>query len=553
VGRLSVSSRSEQFRKSLSDAVVREALFAAALAGALAALFAWFGPPGNDLAAHRYLRWEFLQHGLVFWNNYWYAGRYSYITYSPLYYPLAGLIGIRLLAVVSIVASAFAFSMLVGRQWGSAARWSSRSFAVLWAGIVFSAAFPFELGGMLALFAIWALQARRRWLFAVCSFLTMIANPLAFAFLLLVVTAIGLANVANVKEDLARFRQPALALAVCLLLGLLAWRMFPSSGRYPFQLTILLEIAAFCALGAALTWRVEQARLLRWIFPLYLAVSLMTFVLSSQLGSNIGRLRLFALPIMLLVFALRGYRPRLLVAPLVALALVWNLGPIAGGFSKGRNDPGDSRQYWAPAIDFLHGKLTPSYRVEAVDTVNHWAALYLPQAGIPIVRGWFRQDDYPQNEILYKDKDLSARSYIGWLRGLGVRYVILTDGPSDFSSLGEAALIRSRRSGLREVYRSSNLTIFEVPSPRSIVTGPGNPRVLALDEARIRLDLPGPGRYRLAVRYSPYLRAAGACVRKGAGGMTELVTKRAVATGLDFDFGLGRALDVVTGSEKSNC
>ncbi|HEY5160535.1 MAG TPA: hypothetical protein VII83_05615 [Gaiellaceae bacterium] len=550
MGRLSVSSRSEQFRKSLSDAVVREAFFAAALAGTLAALFAWLGPPGNDLAAHRYLRWEFLQHGLGFWNNYWYAGRYSYITYSPLYYPLAGLIGIRLLAVVSIAASAFALSMLVGRQWGSAARWSSRSFAVLWAGSVFSAAFPFALGGMLALFAIWALQARRRWLFAVCSFLTMIASPLAFVFLLLVVTAIGLANL---KEDLARFRQPALALAVCLLLGLIAWRMFPSSGRYPFQLSILLEIAVFCALGAALTWRVEQARLLRWIFPLYLAASLITFVLSSQLGSNIERLRLFALPIMLLVFALRGYRPRLLVAPLLALALAWNLGPIVGGFSKGRNDPGDNRQYWVPAIDFLHGKLTPSYRVEAVDTANHWAALYLPQAGIPIVRGWFRQDDYPQNEIFYKDKVLSASSYLGWLRGLGARYVILSDAPSDFSSRDEAALIRSGRSGLKEVFSSSHLKVFEVPSPRSIVTGPGSPRVLALGEARIRLDLPGTGRYRLAVRYSPYLRTAGACVRKGVGGMTELVTQRAVVTRLELDFDLGRALDVVTGSERSDC
>ena len=225
----------------------------------LAALFAWLGPPGNDLAAHVYLRWEFLQHGLVFWNNYWYAGRSSYITYSPLYYPLAGLIGIRLLAVVSIAASAFAFSIILARQWGSPARWSSRSFAVLWAGIVFSAAFPFELGGMLALFAIWALQARRQWRFAVLSFLTMIASPLAFALLVVVVAAFGLAGA---KEGRSRLRQPALALAVCLALGLLAWRMFPSSGHYPFQFTILLEIAAFCALGAALTWRVDEARLL---------------------------------------------------------------------------------------------------------------------------------------------------------------------------------------------------------------------------------------------------------------------------------------------------
>lgn len=543
-----VSSRTRQLRESPAGAPVREALLAATLAGSLAALFAWLGPPGNDLAAHMYLRWEFLQHGLVFWNNYWYSGRYSYITYSPLYYPLAGLIGIRLLATVTIAASAFAFSMLLGRQWGGVARWSSRSFAVLWAGIVFSAAFPFELGGMLALFAIWALQARGRWRFAVLSFLTMIASPLAFALLLLVVAAFGLAGA---REGLSRLRQPALALTVCLGLGLIAWRMFPSTGRYPFQLTILLEITAFCALGAALTWRVEQARLLRWIFPLYLAASLMVFAFSSQLGSNIGRLRLFALPIMLLAFSLRDYRPRLLVAPALALVLLWNLGPITDGFNKGRNDPGSERRYWVPAIDFLHGKLTPSYRVESVDTANHWAAVYLPQAGIPIVRGWFRQDDYPQNEILYKD--LSPRSYLGWLRGLGARYVILTGAPSDYSSRDEAALIRSGRSGLKRVFRSSNLTIYEVPYPRSMITGPGNPRVLALSSARVRLELPEPGRYRLAVRYSPYLHAAGTCAGKSADGMTVVVTRRAIVTTLAFDFDPGQALDVLAGVEKSSC
>ncbi|MHB8059636.1 MAG: hypothetical protein ACYDHO_02230 [Gaiellaceae bacterium] len=550
MGRLSVSSCSKRFRESLADRIVRESLFAAALAGALAALFAWLGPPGNDLAAHTYLRWEFLQHGLVFWNNYWYSGRYSYITYSPLYYPLAGLIGIRLLAIVSIAASAFAFSLLLGRQWGAKARWSSRSFAVLWAGIVFSAAFPFELGGMLALYAIWALRARRQKSFFVLSILTIAASPLAFAFLLLAVAAFGLAGGG---KDLARLRRPALALAVCLGLGLIAWRMFPSAGRYPFQITILLEIVAFCALGAALTWRVEQARLLRWIFPLYLAASLIVFASSSQLGSNIGRLRLFALPLMLLVFSLRSYRPRLLVAPLLALALLWNLGPIVDGFDKGRSDPGDQQKYWAPAIDFLHGRLAPSYRVESVDTVNHWAALYLPQAGIPIVRGWFRQDDYPQNEILYNDDDLSARSYLGWLRGLGVRYVILTDAPGDFSSRKEAKLIRGGRSGLKEVFRSANLTIYEVPRPRPMITGPGNPRVLALASAQIRIELPEPGRYRLAVRYSPYLRAAGVCVRGRADGMTELVARRGGVTTLEFDLNLGRSLEVLASSQADSC
>ena len=63
------------------------------------------------------------------------------------------------------------------------------------------------------------------------------------------------------------------------------------------------------------------------------------------------------------------------------------------------------------------------------------------------MRGWYRQNDFPQNELLY-DRTLAARAYESWLRGLGVRYVVLSDAPPDYSSRGEAALIRSGRSGL---------------------------------------------------------------------------------------------------------
>ena len=82
--------------------LVREATLSAAGAGALAAVLIWLGPPGSDLAAHAYQRTLFLDHGFTLWNNFWYAGRYSFVTYSVLYYPLAALFGIRLLAVATV-------------------------------------------------------------------------------------------------------------------------------------------------------------------------------------------------------------------------------------------------------------------------------------------------------------------------------------------------------------------------------------------------------------------------------------------------------------------
>src|SRR5919198_333184 len=170
----------------------REAMLAGGLAAGVSAMLLWLGPPGNDLAAHLYQRTLFLKHGFVLWNNFWYGGRYSFVTYSVLYYPLAGLLGIKPLAVASIPTAALAFAVVVGRQWGPLARWSSRTFAVVWAGLVISAAFPFALGFALGLLALWALQAGKRWRFGILAVLTAAASPLAFLLLAIFLLGIGL-------------------------------------------------------------------------------------------------------------------------------------------------------------------------------------------------------------------------------------------------------------------------------------------------------------------------------------------------------------------------
>ena len=93
--------------------LAREAVVSAGVAAFFAALLAWAGPPGTDLAAHVYQRAIFLDHGFTLWNNFWYAGRYSFVTYSLLYYPLAAALGIRLLAVATVATATLAFAVLV--------------------------------------------------------------------------------------------------------------------------------------------------------------------------------------------------------------------------------------------------------------------------------------------------------------------------------------------------------------------------------------------------------------------------------------------------------
>ena len=526
--------------------LAREALLSAGAAAGLAALLAWLGPPGTDLAAHAYQRNLFVQEGFELWNNFWYAGRYSFVTYSVLYYPLAAFFGIKLLAVATIATAALAFAVVLGREWGPTARWSSRTFAVVWAGIVLSAAFPFALGAALALLALWALQAGARARFGVLAVLTLGASPVAFVLLTLIVVGVGITR----RTQLRLSAGPALILLGAGAAELALWRAFPGEGHYPFPPVQAAAAIGFCMLGLIVTWRVEQARLLRVLFFVYLAACAAAFVVPSALGENVSRFRFAAIPLFVLALSLRDWRPRPLAVVALAVAVAWNAAPLARSFLRGTADPASAAVYWQPAVDYLQEHLTPGYRVEAVDTAGHWAAVYLPRAGIPLARGWYRQDDFPQNQVLYQP-ELGAQSYLGWLRGLGIRYVVLTEAPHDYSAQAEASLLRGGHAGLTPVLRTPQLTIFEVPSPRGIVTGPGRASVLAFDRSRLVIRLARAGTYRVAVRHSPYWNASYGCLTRGADGMVRLTVGAAAKVTLAFDVDASRALAALAGREPS--
>ena len=440
--------------------IPREALAAAGVAATLAAALAWFGPPGSDFAAHLYQSALFEDHGFGIWNNFWYAGRYSFVTYSVLYYPLAALLGIKLLAVASIATAALAFGVVAAREWGPASLWSNRSFAVVWAGVVLSGAFPFALGMALALLALWALQAGRRGRFALLTALVLAASPVAFVLLAVVIAGIGLSR-APCRSELAL---PLGTLAVATGVEFILLRLFPASGRFPFSLPEFAAASVFCGLGILLTWRVRAAGVLRWMYVVYLAACTTAYLVPSSLGENIARLRYSA---------------------------------------------------------------------------------------IPIARGWFRQDDFPRNGVLYAELDRAG--YLAWLRSLGVRYVVLPDAPLDYSAKQEGALLAGGRSGLRVAFRSAHTTIYAVPSPRAIVTGPGSARVLALGQNRITVALGRPGRYRIATNWSPYWRTGTGCLSKGTDGTVRLSTPRAGVVRLDLSINAHGALAALEGGSKSSC
>jgi hypothetical protein len=330
--------------------LTREALAAGVGAAFLSTIFLVAVPPGVDFAAHVYQRALFIQHGFSLWNNFWYAGQYSFITYSLLYYPLAAWLGIKLLAVATISMSALAFAVVVLRQWGADARWSSRTFAVVWAGIVLTAAFPFALGTALSLLAIWALQGRRLWRFSLFAVLTLAASPLSFLLLALVLLGIAIGR----HTDRRTVVVAGIAVGILGLGEVALWRIFPDNGRYPFSIWELLGAFVFCGFGIVLCWGIDRMGALRFVFPVYAVACTLAFAIPSDLGDNVLRVRYIAFPIGVLLVAMRQWRPRIVCLVGLGLALAWNVSPFVGSVTASSGDPTASAAFWSPAITYLH-------------------------------------------------------------------------------------------------------------------------------------------------------------------------------------------------------
>ncbi len=518
--------------------VTREMVLCTGLALTAASLLVWLGPPGGDLAAHEYQRSLFLGHGFTLWDNFWYAGRYAFVNYSVLYYPLAALFGIGLLAVLTVALAAGAFARLLEREWGRAGVWPGRSFALVWPGVILAAELPLALGVALALLCLLALQAGRRWTGAALILLALAASPVAFV--LLVVVLAGVAAGRSPGLRLRAIAVPALAVATAAAAELVVLHLFPV-GTLGFPAGEAIQALAFCVVLLGLTWRLERARGLNRFLAVYLVAVVATYAIPSGLGHDIARMRLLALPIALLVAALRRWRPWPVVLAAVALAAAWNLFPLASSWANSAADRTSKATVWTAPVHYLHEHLRTGYRVEAVDTVDHWPALYLARADIPLARGWFRQDDHPVATLLYRR--FTAGEYVAWLHRLGVAYVVLTGAPPDHSSRREANLVGSGTTGLREVFASGGVSIYAVPHPLPIVTGPGRASVLALRESRLVVRVSRGGTYRLAVRWSPYWHPSTGCIARAHGGMLRLRTRTAATVRIAFDVDARSLLD----------
>jgi hypothetical protein len=517
-----------------------EPLVSALAALAIGVPLVLLGPPAGDLPAHLY-RTELVREGVLLWDTFWYAGHYPLASYSLLYYFPAALVGNEVLTLLAVAGSGALFASLAVREWGVPARWPSRAFALAACGPLFTGTYAYALGVLALLACVKALQLRRTWLALLCAALTLGFSPLAFLFLSLVLLAVFV--VRGRVDGVALFVGAGL-LGLGALQGGLAL-LFPLDGRYPFfRAGELAAVLALSLLAGALAWRAPEGRVLAALFALWALAALVAFAVPSPIGENVTRLRGFALPLALLAAALARYQPRWLALPAVLVGLVYTLIPYVAVIPYRTDGRPAERAFWEPALGFLQTHASADFRVEVVPTGDHWEAYWLPHEGIPLARGWYRQLDIARNPLFYQ-APLQPVAYRSWLRSVGVRYVVLPD--TQLGRVGEereAALLRSRRSGLREVFRGETATIWELPEATPILSGPGAARLTLLAHDRVAGETETPGSYRLAVLYTPYWRVddGDVCVERAPDGMTTLVVRRAGAFALGaglFDRGAG--------------
>jgi hypothetical protein len=526
----------------------REVLFGAAVTTIVAVVLLAWGPAPGDAPAHLY-RTLLVREGSFVWDNFWYSGNYPLASYSLLYYLPAAVFGNLPIVVGAAVASTVLFGSISLRQWGDTARWPTRAFGVLAAAPLFTGLFSYSLGFATMLGALRALQARRTALTILLVALTLGFSPLAFAFLLLFLLAVALTQRVTRRSIL-------LGAAVVAVAGMEAASLaaFPSKGVYPFHAIDFLAVEVVCICGVLLARRGHAGSPLVAFFAFWGLTSLVAYVVPTPIGGNLDRLSAFVFPIMLLTAGLAGFRPRKLTALALAAAFAYNITPYLLLVPYRLDNRPASSSFWQPPIDFLRRNSGPGFRVEVVPTAAHWESYWLPRAGLPLARGWYRQLDMVDNPIFYA-KHLEPSAFRRWLRSVAVKYVVVPKTVLDPDGAArEARLVSSPSSGLVLAYRAKNWAIYRLPHATPLLTGPGGAVVTSFGHEEITGRVSAPGTYFLRAHYTGYFKLHGhGCIEPGPGSMTDLILRSPGSFRVTIAASPDAVLEASVSSDRPHC
>ena len=525
-------------------------VLAAAVALTLTVVLVVALPRGGDSAAHLY-RTGLVRDGALLWDTHWYGGHYPLAGYSGLYYPLAALVGNVPLAVAAAALAAALFASIAVRAWGEAGRWPALAFALVAPAPVILGQWPYVAGLAAVLGAIRALQARRTLLALLAAAVALSLSPLAFGLL-----AVALAGIALVRPRPVRSRLVVGAgLAALAAAQLVVLSVFPAAQEFVFPAEQLpLALGAAVPVAALALWRMPRDPLAA-VLGVWVAAILVAFVAPLPLGENVTRPRWLLFPLALAVVLRVGFRPRWLAGLALAAALVANAVPYASFVRGAPLSREHDEVFWAPLVAFLDEHGSPEHRVEVVPTASNWEALYVPRAGHPLARGWFRQLDLARNDVLYEEP-LDPAAYHRWLRANAVRHVALPRIRLDQRGAEpEARLLASGASGLRPVLETGDWTVYELPDATPLLTGPGPAVVTAHDHDGIVGRVSSHGTYRLRVRFTPFWHVAegDACLLRAQDGNTLLRFAEPGRFALGVRGGLREAAGAVTRRPPAAC
>ncbi|WP_374403925.1 MFS transporter [Streptomyces sp. 35G-GA-8] len=478
-------------------------LFTAAVAAVVHVVwFLFFANSGGDIAAQD--AWaEFVgQHPDSAYNLAWYGGMHP-VSYSVVSPYLMSVLGVRTTMMIVGTLSAALTSLILVRVpavRNPVACSMAGVFAFLCNAlsgrVTFGLGMMFALGAVAAVFC-WPYRWRtKRWAKAVAAAplagLATAASPVAGLFLGVVAAALFL----NKRRPGAY----ALGLAPAAVVALSSW-LFPFSGTQPMSvgtasLPFLFAVLVFVLVPG-------QWRTVRVAAAVYGVGVLGTYVIDSQIGSNVSRFAMVIAGVVLLAaLPYAAPRSRRWYALVIAFAgLNFWIG-FKGVDDMVRTAPTASwTRALAPLVNQLQRTGAEKGRVEVVPASSHREASALAPY-VNLARGWNRQADMERNPLFYDDT-LTAESYRGWLDRWAVHYVVLPKGKPDSGAGLEAELVRKGLPYLEHVWGDSNWQLFAVKDPMPLADPPAT--VDRAGAGELTIHVKSAGRVLIRIPYSPWL------------------------------------------------
>jgi hypothetical protein len=201
--------------------------------------------------------------------------------------------------------------------------------------------------------------------------------------------------------------------------------------------------------------------------------------------------------------------------------LIWGFAPLPTAFAVGRDNPAAHAAYYTGLLRYLSAHNADEGRLEVPLTNSRWEADYLA-AKVPLARGWERQIDRGQNDVLY-NTHLTASAYHEWLLANAVRWVALPDVPLDNSEVGEARLLGDHTPRyLQLVWQNEHWKLWQVRDAQPLVRGPAT--LVDLGVSTIDLSAQRAGVAVVLVRWTRFwhVTAGAACVAPTPDGWTQV-------------------------------